>query len=145
MAQAIVPLTLASQAGGAIFKGAQGKADAEAQARQSRINAEIARTRGIQADTTARQGLNDELASMRAVLGANSQRPNVGTMEVMRELRETRNRERRITVGGHRQQAADYRTAAANQKAIGRRRLLGGIVKAGPSLFDLYDYSRNGG
>jgi hypothetical protein len=96
----------------------------------------------MQADTVARQGLNDELGSMRAVFGANQDQPTVGSLEVMNELRRTRERERRITYGGNMQQAYDQRLAAANSRYGGRMALLGGVVKSAGSMFDLYQYNQ---
>lgn len=81
---------------------------------------------------------------MRNVMGANQQAPGVGTFEVMNELRETRNRERRVNVGNRNSEAASQRMQAKAAGQAGMMALIGGGLKAGPSLFDLYDYKRTG-
>lgn len=139
-----VTLSLAASAGSALVGGMAGKAEAEGEKQRAQINSYIGRTRAMQTDTTARQGLESELGSMRAALGANQQAPGVGTLEMVQELRDTRDRERRIGVGSKMQEAADWRMQGKNASARGRNAMLGGIVKAGPSLFDLYDYKRSG-
>lgn len=138
----ITPLALMAQAAGSIAQGVMANSQAKAAAKRNEINADIARTRAIQTDVTARQGLADELGTMRAAMGANSDRPSVGTMEILNELRTTRDRERRIQFGARMSEAADYRMAAKNDRASGRAGLLSGMIKAGPSIFDLYDYNR---
>lgn len=126
------------QAASGIMSGIAGFQEARAQQQHAKINSYIARTRALQTDTTARQGLEDELGSMRAAMAGSSQRMGAGTMEIVNELRQVRGRERRIEVGNHRNEEADWRMRARNAGARAPWALAGGIARAGPSLFDLY-------
>ena len=135
------PITtgIALQAGSAIFGGLGGAAEAKSQKRAAEINSYIGRTRAIQTDTAAREGLDSELATMRATFAANHQKAGVGTFEIFKELRDTRGRERRVEVANRNQEAADYRTQAKNYGSAAKNSVLGGFIKAGPSLFDFYE------
>lgn len=130
--------TLGLQAGGAILDGLGGRAEAKAQQKQAEINAYIGKTRAIQTDTAARESLSSELANFRTVMAANGQKAGVGTYEVMQELRDVRNRERRVEVANRNQEAGAYKMQAAAYGAAGRAAMIGGVVGAAPSLFDLY-------
>ena len=132
-------VALAATAGSALLKGMSARAAAKGEKKQSEINSFIGRTRAIQTGTAAAQTLEGDLGSFRAALGANGQAPNVGTMEVMNDLREARDRESRINVGNRNSEAADQRMSAKNAGYRGRAAMLGGIIKAGPSLFDMYE------
>ena len=135
---------LALKVAGAAAGGAASFGQAQAEKKQASINAFIGRTRAIQTDTEAREGLNSELGQMRNVMGANQQKAGVGTYEVMQELRDTRNRERRVNVGNKNSEAASYRMQekAAGSRGLGA--LIGAGIKAGPSLFDLNQYRKAG-
>lgn len=109
---------------------------AKADKAQAERNAFIGRTRALQTDTSARDGLSDELATMRATLAANGQAG--GAFELMRALRQTRGRERRVEVGNRMQEASDWRMQGKNALSSGRAKAASQIVSAGPSLFDLY-------
>lgn len=124
---------------GTVFSGASALSAAKAEKQKSEINAYIGRTRAMESDTVAREGLTSELGSMRSALAANGQRPNVGTFAAMRELRQTRNRERRIEFGNDMQTVADFRTRGRNAMSAGRAKFASSILSAGPSLFDLYE------
>ncbi len=139
-----VTATLALKVGSAAAGAFSGMASSKAQQEQARVNSFIGETRAIQTDTSARQGLNSELGSLRAALGANGQAPSVGTFEMAKSLRETRDRDRRIQVGARMSEAADWRMAGKNARAQGRASLLTGMLKAGPSLFDMYQYKSGG-
>lgn len=132
MAQAALIANVAKAGLGAFGTMQAAKAD-KAQAER---NAFIGRTRALQSDTSARQGMNDELSTMRATLAANGQ--GGGAMEIMRALRETRGRERRVEYGNRMQEASDWQMQGRNAMARGRAKALGQVVSAGPSLFDLY-------
>lgn len=123
-----------------IAQGAMGFMQAKGEQERAKVNSYIGKTRAIQTDTASRQGLNDEMGEIRNVLGANGQPQGVGTMEVMDELRRTRDRERRINVGNRMSEAADWRLQGKNagMKAFGS--LAGGLIRSGPSLFDYYEY-----
>jgi len=139
---AVAPLAMALQAGSAVLGGIGAYQSAQATKKQAEINADIGRTRAAQTDTAAREGLNSEIASMRAAFAAGGQKANVGTGEVMNELRRVRGKERRVEFGNRMQEAAGFRTAAQNAGSQAKFGLLGGLVKAGPSLFDLYSYKQ---
>lgn len=133
---------LIAQAGASVMSGMAGMQAARGEAERARVNSYIARTRGMQADTTARHGLEDELASMRAAFGAMGGNPNVGTMEMMNELRSVRDRERRIDQGNHRAEAADWRMQGRNARAQGGAALVGGLARAAQPAFDLFQLRR---
>lgn len=135
---------MALGAASSVATGIAGYQAAKGEQERAKINAYIGRTRALQTDVSARQGLESELGSMRAVMGANQQRPGVGTMAMINELREVRGRERRINVGNRMSEAADWKLAASNAGTAARGALVGGFIKAGPSLFDLYQYNRTG-
>lgn len=132
-------VALGSKAAGSLAEGMMANSSSRAQALQAERQAHWAGTRAIQTDTVARQGLESELGTMRAVFASNQSAPSVGTLEIMQDLRKTRDRERRINVGNHRSQEQDYRTQAANARYQGRIGLLSGLIKAGPSMFDMYE------
>lgn len=132
-------------AGSAIAGGLADYGAAQGSRQAALINAYIARTRAMQTDVSARQGLNDELATIRTTFAANGQRPNVGTEAITDELRGVRARERRIEFGNQMQAAADYKTQAANAGRQGAIALASGLVKADPRLFDLSELRRGNG
>lgn len=129
-------------AGSAVAGGIGAYGEAQGQKQLAENNAYIGRTRAIQTDVTARDGLEAELGTLRATLAGNGQRPTVGTQAVFDELRSVRSRDRRIEYGNRMQEAAQYRMQAKNAGKAGTSALLGGLVKAGPSLFDAYDIYR---
>jgi len=130
---------LAASAIGSVAQGMSASGQAKAQQEQAQINAYIARTRALQTDTDAKKGLDSELGEFRSALGANQQAPGVGTLEILRELRDVRGRERRISVGNRMSEAADFRMTANAAGSRGRSAMLGGFINAGPSLFSLYE------
>ena len=129
-----------AKAAAPIAQGIAGFGAATGQQERDEINSYIGRTRALQTDTTARQGLESELGTLRAAMGANQQRPGVGTNEMVQELRATRSRERRIQVGNRMAESADWRMQGKNAGAGATGALIGGSLKAGPSLFDLHQY-----
>lgn len=139
-----VTLGLALQAGSAVSAGVSGFTAAKGEQERAKVNSFIGRTRAIQTDTAAREGLEGELGTLRAALGANEQKAGVGTLAMVDELRSVRDRDRRIQVGARMSEAADWRMAGANagNKATGA--LIGGAIKAGPSLFDLHELKKKG-
>ena len=140
----IPAIAAGAQAAGSIFGGMAGAAEAKGEKQRAEINAYIGRTRANQADTDARLGLEDELSTLRATMAANGQRPGVGTMDIFNELRRTRGRERRVEVGNRMAEAADWKMAAKNAGNAATGSLIGGLFKAGPSLFDLYQLKKAG-
>jgi ribosomal protein L29 len=137
-----VSTALLLKGAGAAFSGLAGYGEAQGVKNQAEINSFIGKTRAIQTDTANREGLNDELATLRATLAANGQPQNVGTGEITSELRKIRGRERRVEVANRNQESADFRMQAANAGAAGTGALLGGLIKAGPDLYDLYQRRR---
>ena len=138
MAQAALIANMASAGFGAVGAMQAAKAD-KAQAER---NAFIGRTRALQADTAERTGLNDELSTIRATLAANGQ--TGGTFEIMRALRETRGRERRVEVGNRMQEASDWRMQGRNALVKGRAEALTKLPEFGLSLFKLSQIRRGG-
>lgn len=135
-------LTLsAASAGSTAIAGYQ---QAKGEQERANINSFIGRTRAVQESTASREGLESEMGSMRAAFGANQQRPGVGTLEVVNELRRVRDRERRIGVGNRNSEAADWQLQGRNAGRSASGALFTGALKTGPSLFDLYDYKRSG-
>jgi hypothetical protein len=133
---------LATKAAIPIAQGVMGFASAKSQQERARANAYIGRTRAMQTDTAARQGLSDELSMMRNAFGASGQRPSVGTLEIMSDLRAARDSERRVQYGNRMSEVAGFNSQAraAGGQAFGS--LLGGALRAGPSMFDIYEYRR---
>lgn len=138
MGEPVTTTALVLSAGKSVMEGFGAKQEADAEKQAAQVNSYIARTRAAQADTDARQGLSDELGSMRAALAANGQEPSVGTFEVFRELREVRNRERRVTVDNRNNEARNFDTAARNAGNRARWAMPMALTKAAPSMFDLY-------
>ncbi|PZQ99209.1 MAG: hypothetical protein DI533_00430 [Cereibacter sphaeroides] len=138
-AGAAVPLALGSEIGTSLLGGMAGRDEAKGEQKRAEANSFVYRTRAIQTSTAARAGLNDELATLRATLAGNGQRPGVGTYEIMRELRDTRKRERRVAYGN--EMAASYNadTEARIAKKKGQNALIGGFAGAAKPAFSLYD------
>lgn len=124
-----------------IASGLAGYGQAQAVKRQAEINSYIGKTRAIQTDTAQREGLNAEMATLRATFAAMGQRPGVGTGEIFNEMRAVRSRERRIEVGNRNQEARDFTTQAKNAASQGRATLLSSLIRSGPDLRDLHEYS----
>lgn len=139
------PVTLGLTAVSSIAQGSAASAQAAGERIRAENNAYIGKTRAIQTDTTSRMGLESEVANLRAVLGANQQGPNVGTLEIVNELRRIRGRERRIEVGNRMQESRDFAQQARNARAQQRGAMIGGVIGAGPAMFDLYQWGRSRG
>ena len=135
-----VTASLALKAGSAALGGVSMLSKAKAEKDQAERNAFIGRTRAMQTDTSARQGLSSELANMRAVRSANGQRPGVSTFEIAKDLRSVRNRERRISFGNEMNRAYDFKQSGRNAMSRGRAGFALGMLEAGPSIFDIYQY-----
>ncbi|MFN4160046.1 MAG: hypothetical protein ACK4GO_16820 [Gemmobacter sp.] len=138
----IPTIALGLQAAGSIFGGVSAYQSAKAEKEAAEVNAFIGRTRAMQTDAASRQGLNSELGTLRATFAANSQRPGVGTMEINRDLRSVRAGDRRVEFGNRMQEAAGFRTAGRNARSRARSDLLGGFIKAGPSMLQIYSMHR---
>jgi hypothetical protein len=138
MGEPVTTAALVSKAGSSIFGGLAGNAQAQAEQKQAKINAYIGRTRALQTDAAAREGMNAELGSMRAAFASAGEPLNLGTAAIMDELRRVRGNERRVAVSNENQNAGDWNryAAAAGQKA--QASLLGGFVGSGQSLFSLW-------
>jgi hypothetical protein len=132
---ALAPLSLAFQAGSAILGGIGAAQQASAMREQERINAEWGKIRADQTDTAARTGLEDDISSYRAVFSANDAGVNTGTLGLLDEVRQIRGRDRRIEVGNRMRESYDAQRRAATYKP--GLAMLGGVLRAGPSLFKL--------
>lgn len=135
-----VTMGFVASAASAGFTGLAGQQAAKAEQKRAEVNSYIGRTRALQSDTVSRQAMEDDLASARTAFSASGMPAGVGTIEVINELRRVKDRERRIGTGSLNAQAADYRMQAQNAGARGSAALIGGLIKAGPSLFDLYEH-----
>lgn len=136
MQAALGPLALAAQAATPIVGAISSMRQAREMREQERINAEWGRIRANQTDTAARTGMEAELGEMRSVLNANDAGINPGTIGLLDEVRQIRGRDRRIEVGNRNREVSD-----ANRRAASYRpglELTRGIMRAGPSLFELY-------
>jgi len=137
-AAAVTPMALVASAAGPVFGAFNAMEQAKSAKEQAKVNSYIGTTRARQTDQAAREGLNSELSNVRAALSANGQRPSVGTASMFDELRSVRGAERRVAFNNETQNAAAYK-AKANGISPGMS-LTSGLLKAGPSLFDIYDY-----
>jgi hypothetical protein len=140
----IAALTAALPAVSAVASGLGARAEAKAVEEQNKVNAYIGRTRAAQTDTSARESLNSELGTLRATFAANGQRATVGTEAVFNELRRVRGRDRRIEFGNRMQEASSYNMAAKSARQTGNLGLIGGVIKAAPSVFDVYQMKKKG-
>lgn len=139
------PLAYGLQAATGLATGLSTYAAGKAEQQQAKINSFIGRTRAIQTDVNAREGLNSELGTLRAAFAAGGQRPTVGTDAIFRELRTTRERDRRIEFGNRMQEANAYKAQARAAGQGATFGLLGGALKGAPSVFDLYDWRKKNG
>jgi hypothetical protein len=137
MGDPVSTVALGTKAAGSIFEGLAGNAQARAEKKQAQVNAYIGRTRAIQTDAAAREGLNSELGAMRAAFAASGEPLSLGTAAIMDELRRVRGNERRIAVANENQTAGDWSRYAASAGQKARASLAGGLIGAGPSMFDL--------
>ena len=144
MGDPVTTIALGSKAAGSIFEGLAGGAQARAEKKQAQINAYIGRTRALQTDAAAREGMNSELASMRAAFASAGERLNLGTAAIMDELRRVRGNERRTAVSNENQTASDWNRYAASAGMKAKASVLGGFIGAAPSLFELYGFSKKG-
>lgn len=136
------PLAFGAQALTGVASGIAAYSGAKAEQENAKINAFIGRTRATQTNVSAREGLESELGTLRATLAANGQRQTVGTGEVFNELRRVRGRDRRIEFGNRMQEASQYSAQAKAAGGAATQGLLGGFLKAAPSVFDLYDWKQ---
>lgn len=138
MVASITPAILATgaKAAGAVFGGLDAMGRASAVRQQEEINSEIGLIRADETDASARFGLEDDLSNLRAVLSANDARASVANLGLLNSVRQTRERERRIGTNNAYSQADDAKRRAKAQRP--GMALAGGIIKATPSVFDLY-------
>lgn len=141
-ASAAAPLAYLAQGASAVFGGLSAYSAGKAEEEAAKVNSYIGRTRAMQTDTSAPESMNSALGSLRAAFAASGQRPTVGTAEVFNELRRVRGRDRRIEFGNRMQEARGYDTAARNAGMAARHGLWAGLIKAGPSVFDYYDWRK---
>lgn len=137
-----VTASLALTAGTSVMNGVSGFQTAKGEQKRAEINSYIGRTRALQNEAVGLEELSAETGAMRNVFAANGDQPSVGTLEVVRELRRVRDRERRIGTNNQRSQANDFSIQAQNARSRATGSLVTGVVGAGPSLFDIADYKR---
>jgi hypothetical protein len=123
-----------------LFQGQAEAAQHSAVAQQERINSEWAQIRTDQTDTASRLGLDQELASIRAALAANGGRASVGNLEVMQDVRDQRERERRITTGNEQRRVYDMRRQSRLSRRSARTARFGGLMRALPSLVEFGEF-----
>lgn len=123
-------------AGSAIMQGMAGASQARAEQKREEINAYIGKTRAMQTQTAGRDSLEQEVSSMRSVLGANGQGGDSAAFDLIQRVRDIRRGETRTRFGAEMAGVADHQMAAANagQRATGA--MLAGFGNALPSLFD---------
>jgi hypothetical protein len=136
------PLAYGLQAASAVAGGLSTFAGAKAAQNEAKINSFIGRTRAIQTDVTAREGLESELGTLRASFAANDQRPTVGTAEVFNELRRVRGRDRRVEFGNRMQEANAYARQAKGYGGQAMQGLAGGFLNAAPSIFNMAEWKQ---
>lgn len=130
---------------GGISSGAQGIAasqQASAEREKAEINAYIGKTRALQTGAALSQSLASELATMRAAVAANGQSRGQGAFTLFQNLNRIRGREQQIAVANENQTAADYRYDAASAGSRSRAAFGMGLIGAGQSMFDLYQYRK---
>lgn len=137
-----VTASLTLGAASSVSKGISGYQAAKGEQQRAEINSYIGRTRALQNEAVGLEELGAETGSMRNVFAANGDQPSVGTLEVVKELRRVRDRERRIGTNNQRSQANDFSLQARNAGAKATGSLVSGVIGAGPSLFDMYDYKK---
>lgn len=123
---------------GNLFGAMAQRRQAQSIKEQADIDAYVARTRAMQEDTVARQGLESEIGSARAVFGANAQSPNASTFDLLSELRDTRNRERRIGFGNRMMEGYAAQTRGRNAVNGARMAVPMAMFRSGPNILDLY-------
>lgn len=142
MGDPVTTVALGAKAAGSIFKGLAERSQARAEQKNAQINAYIGRTRALQTDAAAREGMNSELATMRAAFASAGERLNVGTAAIMDELRRVRGNERRIAVSNEMQGASDWNRYAASAGQKAKASTAAGFIGAAPSLFDLWQVGK---
>lgn len=108
----------------------------KAQEQQLKQQSELAETRAIQKDLERRQELDrvqSAIKAARASRGGSLVSPL--TQEFLNEANETLGSERLRAFAAERQQAANFRSAAAASRRQRRLALIGGGLKMGASLF----------
>lgn len=136
----IAGVALGMQAASSVVGGMAAMGQARAERQRAENNAYIGETRALQTAAGIGEQLNSEIATLRATVASNGQ-GMTGALPFLREARRRRGREARIGVANERQGAADWRMQGQNAMAQGRAAMLGGILGAGPSLFEIYDRS----
>lgn len=131
-------IALAAQAASSVATGLAGFGAARAERNMARTNAYIGETRAIQTAAQANENVAAELATMRTAFAGAGQAFGPQAMPFIRELSRVRGRDTRIAIANEKQGAADWRARGRSAMAQGRASLLGGLINAGPSLYDIY-------
>ena len=127
---------LLATAGSAIMKGMAGASQARAEQEREEINAYIGKTRAMQTQTAGRDSLEQEVSSIRSVLGANGQGGDSAAFDLIQRVRDIRRGENRVRFSAEMAGVADHRMAAANAGNAATASMLSGFANALPSLFD---------
>lgn len=137
-----VSFSTGAKLAGTVFSGISAFQGRKAQQKAAERNAFVGRTRALQSDAAARAGLESELGTMRAVMGANAQGANVGTFEMFKALRETRGRERDVEFGNRMNEVYGFRTDAANNRRAAAMTIPVTLGQSAQSIFSLYDHNQ---
>lgn len=135
----------AAMVAGAVGGAASGLAalgQARAERTRANINAYIGDTRAIQTGGAMFSDLASQLATMRATMAGNQQG---GGFDLTQQLVEAAGSDRRIAVANERSRAEDWRMEGQAARARGLAGFLGGLGRAGTSLFNLYEFRSAGG
>lgn len=123
-------------AGSAIMQGVAQSQQHRAEAEREEVNAYIGKTRALQTQVAGRDSLEQEVSSMRSVLGANGQGGDSAGFDLIQRVRDVRRGENRIRFSNEMSGVYDHQMAADNQRTAATGALIGGFGRALPSLFD---------
>lgn len=132
MEAALGPASLFLRAGSMIAGGMSSASQARSMREQEKIQAEWGRIRADQTDASAREGLESDLSSYRATFNANDAGASVANLGILNQVREIRNRDRRISVGNANREAYGAEMAAAQYNP--QMEIFSSVLSAGPSL-----------
>lgn len=121
-------------AGTSIFKGFTGFQQGKAEQQRADIGAFNVETKSVQDDTSARLGIENELAQVRNQFGSGG---GVAGFDVLNEVRRLSDRQRRIGASGQTQRAEDMKFQGRLAGYGAQNKLIGGVLGAGQSIFTI--------
>lgn len=127
-----VTAMVAMQVAGGVAKGVAGHQSGMADAARQTHQARLADTQALQRDASLRDELTRFISTTtaaRAANGLSATSPNA--LLLMKDARETSNKERRIMSNSDRQKAANLRAGAKASKRAARMSLLTGVIAGG--------------